>query len=311
MLAVTGLVVGYGGGPPVLDGFDLRVEAGEVVGLIGPNGAGKSTLARAVVGLLRPGRGQIVVAGVDQRRQPRAARALTGWAPQELALYLRATVRENLRLFGGLAGLGGARLRSRLKLVAEAVALTGLLDTQVRRLSGGQQRRAQAATAMMHEPRVLLLDEPTVGADPITREALLAAVRALADRGTAVLYTTHYLPELDGLDATVAVAAAGRVLARGTRAELLADLDATVTLTFHGPAPALTGAIRPPGRPGTLLLRGSDPERRLAGAVRELGAAGSGADLVRLRSVAVRPPTLDDLYRRLGPLGRPVAAHGV
>jgi ABC-2 type transport system ATP-binding protein len=145
-----------------------------------------------------------------------------GLAPQELALYPTATARENLFAFAGLYGLRRRDARRRIDELAGALALGDVLDRRVRDLSGGQQRRLQAATAMVHRPRVLLLDEPTVGADPITRDALLAVVRAAADEGAAVVYTTHYLPELDTLDATLAVADHGRVVARGSRAELLA-----------------------------------------------------------------------------------------
>jgi ABC-2 type transport system ATP-binding protein len=149
-------------------------------------------------------------------------RPILGLAPQELALYPTATARENLFAFAGLYGLPRREARDRIAELAAALVLGDVLDRRVRDLSGGQQRRLQAATAMIHRPRVLLLDEPTVGADPITRDALLAVVRATAADGTAVVYTTHYLPELDTLGATLAVADHGRVIARGSRADLLA-----------------------------------------------------------------------------------------
>jgi ABC-2 type transport system ATP-binding protein len=153
-------------------------------------------------------------------------RPILGLAPQELALYPTATARENLFAFAGLYGLRRREARNRIAELAAALVLGDVLDRRVRDLSGGQQRRLQAATAMIHRPRVLLLDEPTVGADPITRDALLAVVRATAADGTAVVYTTHYLPELDTLGATLAVADHGRVIARGSRADLLATVPA-------------------------------------------------------------------------------------
>ena len=207
-----------------LDGFELTVRPGHIVGLIGHNGAGKTTFARAVAGLVGLDAGRITVAGIDVARRPRRARAALGWAPQELALYLTATVRENLLLFGAMNGLSRRDATRRAVDLGAGLELADVLDRRVRDLSGGQQRRVQAATAMMHRPAVLLLDEPTVGADPITRQAVLAVVRAIADEGTAVVYTTHYLPELDVLDASVAVAKEGRVVARGDRAELLASV---------------------------------------------------------------------------------------
>jgi ABC-2 type transport system ATP-binding protein len=222
MLEATGLHRSFGA-TRALDGFDLAIAPGEVVGLIGPNGAGKSTFDRVVAGLLRPDRGRVVVAGIDVGRDPRRARALLGMAAQEPAVYPTATVRENLRLFGGLAGLGRQALRAALDRTCAELLLTDVADQPVGTLSGGQRRRVHAAAAMLHRPALLLLDEPTVGADPVTRDALLHAVRSRAAAGAAVCYTTHYLPELEVLDATVAVAVAGRVVARGDRTMVLAQ----------------------------------------------------------------------------------------
>jgi ABC-2 type transport system ATP-binding protein len=221
-----------------LNGFDLAVAAGEIAGLVGHNGAGKTTFARVIAGLVTPDSGVARVAGMDVTRYPGRVRPLLGLAPQEPALYPTATARENLLVFAGLYGLRRREARHRIGQLADSLVLADVLDRRVRDLSGGQQRRLQAATAMLHRPLVLLLDEPTVGADPVTRDALLATVRTAADDGAAVVYTTHYLPELDTLDATLAVAGHGRIVARGSRAELLA--------TVPGDAVAV------PGRPPTL-----------------------------------------------------------
>jgi ABC-2 type transport system ATP-binding protein len=219
-----------------LRGFELAVAPGEIAGLIGHNGAGKTTFARAVAGLVRLDDGSITVAGVDVGARPRAARALLGLAPQELGLYPTATARENLALFAALHGLRRGPARAATQRVARQLLLEDVLDRRVGTLSGGQQRRVQAATAMIHRPPVLLLDEPTVGADPVTREALLGAVRAAADDGAAIVYATHYLPELDVLRATLAVADHGRVVARGERDELRAAVA--------GPASSLDDVYR-------------------------------------------------------------------
>jgi ABC-2 type transport system ATP-binding protein len=205
MLVARGLVKSYGG-RAALAGFDLEVRAGEIAGLVGHNGAGKTTFIEVVTGLVRPDGGQVSVGGIDARRDPRGARRLLGAAPQEQALYVSATVRDNLRLFGALAGLRRAGLRRAIDDVASELLLTGVLDQRAGLLSGGQRRRTQAAAALLGAPPLLLLDEPTAGADPDTRAALLAAVRARAAAGAAVLYTTHYLPELADLGATLAVA---------------------------------------------------------------------------------------------------------
>jgi ABC-2 type transport system ATP-binding protein len=218
MLIAEGLIKRYGR-RQALAGFDLTVEPGEITGLIGPNGAGKTTFVEIVTGLVRPDAGQVLVGGRNALRS-RAVRRLIGVAPQELALYQTVTVRENLQLFGGLAGLRGRGLDAAIARVLDELALGPVAGRQTGALSGGQRRRVQAATAMVGSPPLLLLDEPTAGADPETRSALLAAVRARAAAGTAVLYTTHYLPELTELDATLALAREGVVIARGTREEL-------------------------------------------------------------------------------------------
>ncbi|WP_182900029.1 ABC transporter ATP-binding protein [Microbispora sp. H10830] len=273
MLVAEGLVKRYGR-RNALDGFDLAVASGEIVGLIGHNGAGKTTFVEVVTGLVRPDSGHVRIAG----RRGRAVRRLLGVAPQEFALYNSVSVRDNLRLFAGLAGLRGRRRDTEIARVLDDLHLTSLADRPAGVLSGGQRRRVQAATAMVGSPPLLLLDEPTAGADPETRSALLAAVKARAEAGAAVLYTTHYLPELVDLDATVALARAGRVVARGTQQELTRGLPGELRVTFADPA---------------------EPELRLP-------TVDPGADLAALLaagrtpiSVDVRRPSLDDLYRSL------------
>jgi ABC-2 type transport system ATP-binding protein len=275
MLIATGLHKRYGD-TVALDGFELRVEAGEIVGLVGHNGAGKTTFVETVTGLVRPDAGRILVSGIDVARRPRVARALIGYAPQDIGLYLSQTVRENLRLFAGLARLPGPESRRRIAETAEALGLSSELDRPVGLLSGGQRRRTQAATALISEPRLLLLDEPTTGADPGTRQALLSVVRRLADRGTAICYTTHYLPELADLAATIAVAANGRIIARGSQRELLAGIPAELRVTFAD------GSVE--------SMWSTDPSAELK---RLLGAGKS------LQDVDIRRPSLDDLYHSL------------
>lgn len=263
MLKATGLVKRFGQ-VKALDGFSLEVAPGEIAGLVGHNGAGKTTFFEIASGLVKPEAGEIVLG------------AAPGVAPQQLALYPSVTVRETLRLFGGLAGLRGHSLKRKIDQVAEELHLTGVLDRRVGVLSGGQQRRTQAATALLPEPRLLLLDEPTVGADPETRAALLAAVRARAADGAAVVYSTHYLPELAELDATLAVARNGRVIARGTSAELLSGLPSEVRLRLDDEELSVTT---------------TDPTGALAALLRDLDRP--------VREIDIRQPSLDDLYREL------------
>ena len=275
MLIARGLHKRYGN-VVALAGFDLHVGAGEIVGLVGHNGAGKSTFIEIVTGLTRPDAGRVEVAGIDVAGRSRRVRELIGLAPQEMSLYLSLTVRENVRLFGGLAGLRGRALRSAIDTTIAALGLTEVLDRPVGLLSGGQRRRAQAATALVHRPRLLLLDEPTVGADPGTRQALLTMVRECAAAGTAVCYTTHYLPELADLAATIAVVSRGRVIARGSQQQLLAGIPGELRVVLT------SGQSR--------VVRAADPSRALA----DLLAQGH-----RLESVDIRRPSLDDLYHEL------------
>jgi len=236
VLEACGLVKTYGR-QRALDGLTLSVAAGEIVGLVGRNGAGKTTFVEVVAGLTRPEAGRVLVRGVDALARPRAARALTGIAPQETALYPAATVAEHLRLFGALAGLRGTALRRAVDDIAERMDLAGSAGKPAGLLSGGQRKRTQAATALIAERPLLLLDEPTVGADPATRARLLAVVADRAAAGAAIVYTTHYLPELAELGATVAVASAGRIIARGTLGDLSLDkVNALIAAPCSGQA---------------------------------------------------------------------------
>jgi ABC-2 type transport system ATP-binding protein len=298
MLEAHGLRKSYRG-RPALDGFELTVAAGEIAGLIGHNGAGKTTFVEVVSGLVRPDAGRVRIGGLDALRERRAARRLIGVAPQEVALYPSATVRENLRLFGSLGGLRGRGLTVAVEAVAEELRLTDVLGKRAGIASGGQRRRTQAATALIADPPLVLLDEPTAGADPETRTALLAAVRARAEAGAAVVYTTHYLPELTDLAATLAVARNGRIVARGTRETLVEGLPGELRLRFDTPPPALPPELA--GRAGTadgeLRITSDHPPADLAA----LLAAGFMPN-----SVDVRRADLDDLYRALA-VGAPDA----
>lgn len=255
-----------------LAGFSLEVAAGEIVGLVGHNGAGKTTFVEMVSGLLKPDSGVVLING----RSPTQARGQIGISPQHIALYRPLTVREHLRLYGKLAGLRRHALRAAIDDLAVAMQLTRFLDRRAGLLSGGQQRRTQAATALIHRPPLLLLDEPTAGADPETRQALLDVVKQRAGEGAAVVYTTHYLTELTDLRATIAVASQGRVIARGTSEELLDGLP---------------GEVRVTSADDEVHVSTTDPTSALLEVLRCVRRP--------VESVELRHPTLDDLYRSL------------
>jgi len=221
-LELRGVVKRYRGADrAALDGIDLDVEEGGVLALLGPNGAGKSTLVTLVAGLLRPDEGTIRVLGGDPTARGGRLRRQVGVAPQEIGVYPQLTVHANLRSFAELYGLRPRAARARATELLEPFALQELANRPAGRLSGGEQRRLHAAIALVNRPRLVVFDEPTAGADPSTREHILQAVRDLAQDGTAVVYTTHYLPEVERLDAQIALLEHGRVIARGALGELV------------------------------------------------------------------------------------------
>jgi ABC-2 type transport system ATP-binding protein len=273
-----------------LDAVSVDVAAGEVFALLGPNGAGKSTFVSVVAGLRRADHGVVIVDGVDALAHRGVARSRVGLAPQETALYEVLTVRENLRFFAELVGLRRRARDARIDEVGEALRLRALMDRVVGRLSGGERRRVHTAIAFLHRPPLLLLDEPTVGADVETRVALLEVVRAAADDGAAVLYSTHYLPEVEALGASVAILVAGRVIASGAVDELVGAYgQVALELTFDGPVPAVLAMPRDDD--GVVRVVTPRPAAELASIV---GRLGSHAD--RLRAVEVVRPSLDSVF---------------
>jgi len=205
-----------------VDGVGFEIAAGERYGLLGPNGAGKTTTISMICGLLRRDGGEVVVAGLPMDERATHAKAAVGFVPQEIALYPDLTATENLQFFGRLYGLGGASLRQRASEVLELVGLTDRAADRVDTYSGGMQRRLNIAAGLLHEPRLLVLDEPTVGVDPQSRNSILETVEALAGRGVGVLYTTHYMEEAQRLCDRIGIIDGGRLIAEGTRAELVA-----------------------------------------------------------------------------------------
>lgn len=201
-------------GRPVLRGIDLAVRSGELVALLGPNGAGKSTLIRCICGRLKPGSGRVRVSGGDPIRHA-SVRGRVGLVPQQIALYPHLTVRENLIAFARLAGVPGARVGEAVARTLKTCYLTTVAHRRAGRLSGGWQRRANIGCALTHEPRLLILDEPTVGIDPPAREEIEKLLKRLADSGIGVLMTSHDLGQVETLADAVALLAEGRIVATG------------------------------------------------------------------------------------------------
>ncbi len=299
ILRVRGLSKTYPG-MDAITGVDLDVAAGEIVALVGPNGAGKTTLLSVAAGLRRPTAGAVWVAGLPVDGTSRRARRGIGLAQQDLAVYPTSTVRENLELFGGLAGLRGSTLRARVTELASTLALRRDLDRQARHLSGGERRRLHVGIAMLGRPPLLLLDEPTASLDVQQREAVWQLVRTAASERAAVVLATNQLAEAEAVGDRVVVLNDGRVIADDTVEKLVATYGGGGVLArFSGPVPptmpaAFAGAGLGPGRSESLWI----PTERPADTVSELVRA-LGEDADRLISVSVERPSLEAVYIRL------------
>ncbi|HUF16351.1 MAG TPA: ABC transporter ATP-binding protein [Acidimicrobiia bacterium] len=204
-----------------VDDVSLTIEEGETFGLLGPNGAGKTTTISMVCGLLERDDGSVTVNGEEITTGSTRGRAAIGLVPQDLALYPDLTGEENLRFFGHLYGMNAEHLDDRVAEVLEVVGLADRKDDQTKEYSGGMKRRLNIGVGLLHEPRLLILDEPTVGVDPQSRNAILESVESLSREGMAVLYTTHYMEEAERLCDRVAIIDEGRIQAEGTRRELV------------------------------------------------------------------------------------------
>jgi len=215
-----------------LDGVSLDIASGEFFGLLGPNGAGKSTFMSLVAGIRRLDSGTLTVDGAGVAAGSASARLALGLVPQHIALYLELSAERNLRIFGELYGLRGAKLRERIGFALEAVGIADRRRGLVRTFSGGLQRRLNLAAALLHEPRLLLCDEPTVGIDPQSRNAIFELLQELNRGGLTVIYSTHYMEEATRLCSRVGIIDHGRILALGTIDELLARLPFEEEIRF-------------------------------------------------------------------------------
>jgi ABC-2 type transport system ATP-binding protein len=286
-----------------VDDVSFDVQAGKIFGLLGPNGAGKTTTISMVSGLLPPTEGSVEVDGIDLASHPRAVKERLGVVPQEIALYQELTARENLEFWGGIYDLRGGELRARVDELLGQVGLAERAREPVKNYSGGMKRRLNLAMGMIHQPRLLLLDEPTVGIDPQARIKILDIVRGVVKAGTAILYTTHYLEEAEDLCDELAIIDRGRILEQGTIAELKAHLGEGSLVTVQGAfkEAELREALRT--LPRLLPLELTDGKAMLS-VPRDGAGVGNVLESlfsmgVHFEDVTVKEPNLEDLFIKL------------
>jgi ABC-2 type transport system ATP-binding protein len=292
VLAASDLRKRYGAVKAV-KGVTFEIREGETYGLLGPNGAGKTTTISMVCGLLSHDGGEVTVNGTRIDVGAVAAKAGIGFVPQELAIYPDLSAKENLAFFGRLYGLGGTRLKARVAEVLEIIGLTERANDRTDTYSGGMQRRLNIGIGLLHQPRLLLLDEPTVGVDPQSRNAILESIAALGRQGMAILYTTHYMEEAERLCDRIGIIDAGEIRAEGTQRELVELIGQrdTVRLTVAGDARAAVAAVQvldgvasAGAKDGVIEILVEDARGvlpRLLDAVERAGVQVKGVDLVR------------------------------
>ncbi len=297
-LRIDSLAKSYGA-RPALAGISLEVAEGEILGLLGPNGAGKTTLIRCVVGRAAPDSGSIAVFGDPAGSS--AARTRIGYIPQEIALYGRLTAAENLDVFGRYAGLSGEALKTAVRSCLDWSGLADRSKEPVMTFSGGMKRRLNMAAGLLHRPGLILLDEPTTGVDPQSRQRIYTMVEQLRAEGVSVVYTTHYMEEAERLCDRVAIIDNGKIIASGTHADLVRSTFGSrcdLVLHFDGdsaaPYEAWAAARGGTASGGSVLFSVTDPAPEVA---RILEAAR--ADSIPIRDLSFKTPNLESVFLHL------------
>jgi len=301
MIRVEGLRKKYGELTAV-DGVSFEVREGEIYGLLGPNGAGKTTTLSMISGLLRPDEGRVLFGDVDMAVDPLRIKKDLGVVPQEVALYEELTARENLHFWAGLYGLSGATLKESIQTALERVGLDDNADRKVEQFSGGMKRRLNLSMGLVHQPRVVMMDEPTVGIDPQARANILDVVRDIAQSGTTVLYTTHYLEEAEGFCDRIAIMDHGKILTEGTLAELkrmLGEGEIVTVLGNFDPA----GVRDDLGQLDAVQVISAEANRLVLSAAEGAGAVQLLTRLLDgkldVGGVSIQPPSLSGLFLKL------------
>lgn len=286
-----------------VDGVSFHVEAGETYGLLGPNGAGKTTAISMIAGLLAPDGGEVIVGGQPMTTRSTKLKGMIGYVPQDLAIYPDLSGRENLVFFARLYGMSSSEAKKRANDVLETIGLSDRARDQTKKYSGGMKRRLNIGIGLLNRPKLLILDEPTVGVDPQSRNAILESVEQLSTAGMAVLYTTHYMEEAERLCDRVGIIDQGKLIAEGTRHELVSLVGGRdrVTLSATGDVSKALQALRAlpwvhsadSSAEGVELVV-DEARTRLPALIQE--AAGAG---VAIKSVEVAEPDLEAVFLHL------------
>ncbi|MBN2083865.1 MAG: ABC transporter ATP-binding protein [Anaerolineales bacterium] len=291
------------GAIPAVDGVSFSVGCGEIFSLLGPNGAGKTTTISMLAGLLRPDSGDAALLGNSVTRQAARARAVLGVVPQDIALYMDLSARENLSFWGKMYTLRGKALNRRVDEVLEVIGLADRQKERVGTFSGGMKRRVNIGVALLHKPPVVIMDEPTVGIDPQSRRHILDAVKELRGHGMTVLYTTHYMEEAEELSDRVAVMDKGKIIACGTNAELIRMVgqDTRIELALNAesgrvidPWRSLEGIRGVTAEDGRITVLAADSNAVLPRLFESAASRG-----VRITSLEIREPNLEAVFLHL------------
>jgi len=304
ILQVQNLAKTYGDFTAV-KGVSFDIQAGEIFSLLGPNGAGKTTTISMLSTLYTPTSGDAIIGGYSITKNPLAVKQVIGVVPQEIALYEDLTARENLIFWGQMYGLSGKPLHTRVDEVLEQIGLTEKAKNRVKTYSGGMKRRVNIGVGLLHKPRLLFMDEPTVGIDPQSRRAILDTVKELNQQGMTVLYTTHYMEEAQELSDRVGIIDHGELIALGTQKELTQQVGQTETLILHigenDNPETLANSLE--GIQDVLEAKATDhkvsiitpnAEDVLASVVSKANERG-----VKIRSIDIREPNLEAVFLHL------------
>ncbi|HNS21636.1 MAG TPA: ABC transporter ATP-binding protein [Sedimentisphaerales bacterium] len=301
MIQVEDLQKSYGSLRAV-DRISLEVPEGELFGFLGPNGAGKTTTLSMISGLLKPDHGRVSIAQIDVWSSPKAAKRLLGLVPQDLALYEELSARENLMFWGSLFDLPRSRLKANIDLWLDRVGLKDRAKEPVSKFSGGMKRRLNLAIGLVHNPKVVLLDEPTVGIDPQARNNILDVIRQIAAEGATILFTTHHLEEAEALCDRIAIMDHGRILETGSVEELAKVAGDGDVVTVSGPfAPARFRAVLE-GQSVNVLSAAentgavslSPGQMNIVALLQKLSEGG-----IEVTDVSVQKPSLESVFLKL------------